>query len=283
MIARGLLKIAGRALPFTALALSTSLAIASPRDDFPSCYSVLGNEAPESQAPARELFVIVDQTLTLNVDLKRHAHEKIHEYLTPGDRFTLLTFSAYAQGRYASMPLTGKIDHRLSDDQRYVIGSTKLRAFDSCMAKQKTFVRKRIDASVKEAFEQASTGLPKTELMGSLANFGNGIISQSDARQKVILIVSDMMENSEAISFYGRGGIKNLDIQSSLEKVRKHGLLSNLEGANVNIVGAGISGNDGYLSQSTMRKMKDFWAAYFEQSGARLTGWGQPELFGGLL
>lgn len=282
MILRGLLKVAGRALPFAAMTLWTSMVMASTRDDFPSCYSVLGNEAPESQDATRELFVIIDQTLTLNVDLKRHVHEKIHEYLSPGDRLTLLTFSAYAEGRYASMPLTGKIDHGLTEDQRYVIGSTKLRAFDACMSKQKAFVRQRIDASVKDAFEQASTELPKTELMGSLANFGNSIISHSDAQQKVVLIVSDMMENSEAISFYGRGGINHLDIQSSLTKARKQGLLSSFGGANINVVGAGISGNDGYLSQSTMRKMRNFWAAYFEQSGAELTGWGQPELFGGL-
>ncbi len=279
---RGLLTNAGRTLSIVVLAVSTSVATASPRDDFPSCYSMLGNQAPEPKAPARELFVIIDQTLKLDVDLKRHSHQKIHEFLNPGDRFTLLTFSAYAEGRYASMPVTGKIDYALADDQRYVIGTKKLRAFDDCMARQKMFVRKRIDASMKEAFEQASTDLPKTELMGSLANFSNGVISQSAAERKVVLLVSDMMENSEAISFYGAGGINNLNVQSSLEKASKHGLLSNLGGASVNIVGAGISGNDGYLSQSTMRKMKDFWSGYFERSGGTLTGWGQPELFGAL-
>jgi hypothetical protein len=265
-----------KALTITLLAGATSVAHAA-RDDFPTCYGLLGEQSPKAEQ--RELFVVIDQTLKFEVDLKRHAHSKVHEYLQPGDRVTVLTFSAYAKGRYAQMPLTGQLDYQLDEDTRYNTGKPSLRKFDQCMQRQNAFVTRTIDQTMIKAFEEASTDLPKTELMGSLVNFAEGVISASQTPEKVILIVSDMMENSDSVSFYGSGGIASFDVEATLEKAEKANLISKLEGANVHVIGAGISGSDRYLSQTVMSKMQNFWAGYFERSGAELTGWGQPQLF----
>jgi hypothetical protein len=267
-----------KALTACLIAGAASVAHSASRDDFPTCYGLLGGSI-EQQPAKRELFVVIDQTLEFNVDLKRHVHSKVHEYLQPGDRITVLTFSAYAEGRYAQMPLTGKLDHELDEDTRFDTGKTDLRKFDRCMERQKAFVRGTVDKTLKAAFAEASTDLPKTELMGSLVNFGEGVISTSQTPEKAVLLVSDMMENSEAVSFYGNGGIANLDVQQTLSKTKDAGLLSSMGGASVNVIGAGISGNDGYLSQTAMQNMQTFWKNYFEQSNAQLAGWGQPQLF----
>lgn len=255
----------------------TSIAHAA-RDDFPSCYGQLGNDQIP-QTEQRELFVVIDQTLPFDVDLKRHAHAKVHEYLQPGDRITVLTFSAYAKGRYAQMPLTGQIDYQLDEDTRYNTGKPSLRKFDRCMQRQGNFVKATIDKVMIKAFEKASSDLPKTEIMGSLVNFGAGVISRSKAQEKVILVVSDMMENSDTVTFYGSRGVTHFDVKATLARAGKAGLFSDLAGANVHVIGAGISGNDHYLSQTMMSKMQTFWAGYFEKSGATLIGWGQPQLF----
>ncbi|WP_150912174.1 hypothetical protein [Marinobacter halotolerans] len=260
---------------------ATSVAHSASRDDFPTCYGLLGKAAQE-QSAKRELFVVIDQTLEFEVDLKRHVHAKVHEYLQPGDRISVMTFSAYAKGRYAQMPLTGKLDHPLDEDTRFDTGKSDLRNFDRCMERQKSFVKAKIDEVLKAAFEHASSNLPKTELMGSLVNFGEGVISPSKAPEKSVLIVSDMMENSEAVSFYRNGGIQNLDIEDTLRKTEEADLISNMGGASVNVIGAGISGNDDYLSQTAMRNMQSFWTGYFERSDASLAGWGQPQLFGAI-
>ncbi|MBZ2169469.1 hypothetical protein [Marinobacter sp. F4216] len=270
-----------RAFAACLLAGATSVVHGAGRDDFPTCYGVLGGMVQEQPAK-RELFVVIDQTLEFNVDLKRHVHAKVHEYLQPGDRVSVLTFSAYAEGRYAQMPLTGKLDHPLDEDTRFETGKSDLRKFDRCMERQQAFVRAKVDETLKAAFAEASTDLPKTELMGSLFNFGHGVISASQTPEKTVLIVSDMMENSSAVSFYRNGGISNLNVDAALKQTEEAGLFSNLGGATVNVIGAGISGNDGYLSQTAMRKMQSFWRDYFEQSEARLAGWGQPELFGSI-
>lgn len=260
------------------IAGATSVAHSASRDDFPTCYGMLG-EAAQEQPAKRELFVVIDQTLVFNVDLKRHVHSKVHEYLKPGDRITVLTFSAYAEGRYAQMPLTGKIDHLLDEGTRFDTGKSDLRKFDRCIDRQQAFVKAKIDQILKSSFEQASSNLPKTELMGSLVNFGQGVINASQTPEKVVLIISDMMENSEAVSFYSNGGINNLNVEKALRQTEKAGLFSDMGGATVNVIGAGISGNDGYLSQTAMQKMQKFWTGYFEQSDAKLAGWGQPQLF----
>ncbi|MBU2952209.1 hypothetical protein [Marinobacter sp. F3R08] len=268
-----------KALTACLIAGAASVAHSVGRDDFPSCYGLLGG-AIDPLPAQRELFVVIDQTLEFNVHLKRHVHSKVHEYLQPGDRITVLTFSAYAEGRYAQMPLTGALDHELDEDVRFKTGKTDLRKFDRCMERQKAFVRGAIDETLKTAFAEASTDLPKTELMGSLVNFGQGAISTSETPEKVVLLVSDMMENSDSVSFYGNGGITNLDVQKTLSRTKEVGLLSQLDGASVNVIGAGISGNDGYLSQTAMQNMHAFWKTYFEHSDATLAGWGQPQLFG---
>lgn len=268
-----------KALAACLIAGATSVAHSASRDDFPTCYGLLGESAQE-QSAQRELFVVIDQTLVFEVDLKRHVHSKVHEYLKPGDRVTILTFSAYAEGRYAQMPLTGKIDHLLDEDTRFDTGKSDLRKFDRCMERQRTFVKGKIDQTLKTAFEQASSELPKTELMGSLVNFGQGVISTSQIPEKAVLLVSDMMENSEAVSFYRNGGINKLNVDKTLSQTKQANLFSNMGGATVNVIGAGISGNEGYLSQTAMQNMQSFWSGYFKKSDATLTGWGQPQLFG---
>lgn len=270
-----------RTLTACLIAGAASVAHSASRDDFPTCYGLLGEVAQEQPAK-RELFVLLDQTLEFNVDLKRHVHNKVHQYLQPGDRITVLTFSAYAEGRYAQMPLTGTLDHLLNEDTRFNTGKSDLRNFDRCMERQQAFVKSKIDAVLKSAFEKASSELPKTELMGSLVNFGQGVISPSKTPKKAVLIVSDMMENSEAVSFYENGGIQNLNVDDTLRKTEEADLISNMGGASVNVIGAGISGNDGYLSQTAMRNMQSFWTGYFERSDASLAGWGQPQLFGAI-
>lgn len=275
----GIRSVFGKALTACLIAGVTSVAHSASRDDFPTCYGMLGNSAEVKEAE-RELFVVVDQTLLFNLDLKRHVHNKVHEYLQPGDRVTVLTFSAYAEGRYAQMPLTGKIDHALDEDNRFDTGKTALRKFDQCMQRQKAFVRGKVDQVLKTAFEEASSDLPKTELMGSLVNFGQGVISASQSPKKTVLLVSDMMENSAAVSFYGNGGIGNLKLEKTLSKTKEANLFSNMSGSTVNVIGAGISGSQGYLSQTAMRNLQNFWTGYFERSDATLTGWGQPQLFG---
>lgn len=256
---------------------ATSVAYGQARDDFPTCYGMLG-DTYQAKPAERELFVIVDQTLVYDLTLKRHVHDKVTKFIRPGDRITLLTFSAYAKGRYDQMTLTGQLDQLLTDDDRYNVNKTKLRKFDSCIGNQQSFALMKINQALKEALEGGSTELPRTELLGAMGNFSQSIFGNTSAGKRSILLVSDMMENSDQISFYKNGGVDNLDPEGTLRKVKNENLLANLNDASVNVIGAGLSGSKGYLSANTLTRMRTFWEGYIEASGGQLVGWGQPQL-----
>jgi len=247
------------------------------RDDFPSCYGLLDMQTGE-QAANRELFVIVDQTLVFDVESKKRIHAKIHRFVSPGDRITLITFSAYAAERYASMLMTGQLDLPMSDENRRQISIPKLKKFDRCMSKQQRFVHHTIDVKLKEAFDGASIDLPKTELTGSLANFGQNIIAKSKAKKKTVLVISDMLENSDIASFYSRGKVVPINIKNAMSKLKESGRLTDWDGASVYVAGAAYVSNGQYRSEIILQNMKAFWNDFFVASNANLEAWGQPEL-----
>ncbi|GAA3949571.1 hypothetical protein [Allohahella marinimesophila] len=259
------------------LLLISAQVSADARDDFPSCYTVL-DKPRQAQASARELIVIIDQTVKLNVALKRHVHATVNGFLQPGDRFTLLTFSAYAQSHYASMPLSGATDVPLDEDTRYHTSLTSLRKFDRCMARQGKMVRRSIDQAIKTALDGADDSLPRTEVAASLAEFGDSVIAVSTAPRRVVLLVSDMLENSATASFYRNGELAELEVEAALTTTASAGALSNWREAEIYIIGAAYSPDGVYRTRPVLDSLRQFWTAYLEKSNARLLGWGQPEL-----
>lgn len=249
---------------------------ANARDDVPSCYQLI-QEKPEIN-DNRELFVIVDQTLMFDVESKKNVHKKVQAFLTPGDRVTLVTFSSYSQDRYSQMTFTGKLDPLLSDQKRRHISIKDLKKFDSCLAKQNTFMRKAIDAKLKMAFDEASEELPNTELTGSLSNFGETLIARSEANKKILLLVSDMLENSDVASFYSKGSVTEIDVDEAMEKLDSIGRFTDWAQVDIYVAGAAYLSKGEYRSQKFLSNLKDFWQRFFEASNANLIAWGQPEL-----
>jgi len=257
---------------------SNTLPPGAARDDFPSCYGLIDRPDLAQAPPGRALFIIVDQTVRLDPELRRGVHLKVQRFLHPGDRITLLTFSANAKGRYASMPLTGRLDPPLDEKVRYHVSVAKLKKFDRCMKKQWRYVRRTIDTRLEAAFGQAASNLPRTELAGSLARFGETVIARSRAARKVVLLVSDMFENSDIVTFYSRGAVRPIDIDHAIGRIKSAGLYADWRGAGVYVIGAGFIGGGGYRSEKLLRNLRRFWEAYLRLSNAELAGWGAPEL-----
>lgn len=270
------------ALTFAASTLLSVSAGAIVRDDFPSCYDTLGAASPvQSASPARELFVIIDQTLNPTTEIKRSVHRQVHSFLQPGDRITLIQFSAFIANNYTDVVLKGQLDQPLNTEARYDISKKLLKRFDVCMKKQQTHVRKTIDQKLAATFGSEDMNIPKTELVGNLSNLGDSVISRSGAPRKVVLLFSDMLENSDISSFYQAGALKKINAGTEIAKFKQEGLLSNWGEAEIFIVGAGLlpaKYADAYRSENKMRPIRSFWEQYFQGSNAQLAGWGQPAL-----
>lgn len=255
------------------------IANSSPRDDFPSCYPIIGQQPKETNS--RELFVLIDQTVKLDDNLKRSVSEKIHRFLRSGDRINIVIFSAYIDERYTDSLLNGQIDFSLSDKNRFEMPKAKLQQFDVCLKKQRAYARKLIDEKLDVAFNGGSTSIPKTEILATLARLSRGLISQSKADEKVVLLVSDMFENSDTLTFFKNDNIQQVDVKRTIYLVEQSKFLGDFKGAQVYVIGAGFISqkkSNHHRSATLMQNIHQFWEVYFSRSNARLVGWGQPAL-----
>ncbi|WP_457808894.1 hypothetical protein [Kushneria sp. EE4] len=267
------------ALAGVVLSGASLMANADMRDDFPSCYQALGNDAPQQAAPARELFVLIDETVDADERIQRSVIDKTLRFIRPGDAIEVVRFAAFTGEHYTRLMLKGQIDAQLSQDQRYSISKRSLNGFDSCFQKQATYVKRRLGEAINESFGD-SPDIPKTELIGNLSSIST-LIRDSEAEHKVVLLFSDMLENSDITSFYQSGNVRTIDPDQELEKLEHSGLKGEWDGARIYVVGAGLIGKDNktaYRSERTMDRLRAFWAGYFKRGDAQLEGWGSPML-----
>lgn len=264
----------------SALLLSAVAAAAEP-DALRSCRD---KNLPEASAPATELFVAIDQTTPLSPALKQLVADNIKPFLTPDHGFTILAFSAYTQGRYTEVLASGKLDALIEAEQRNAIAKPVLGKFDQCTARQPQQAAQAVGRALRAAYDATSGDIAKSDVLASLKSISS-LVQKSKAQSKVVLIVSDMLENSSISSFYSAQGqaVRKIDPAKELRAVEEQQLLGNFGDARVYIIGAGLLASDqqknkAYRDPVTMKQLAGFWSAYMSKSQARLIEFGQPAL-----
>jgi hypothetical protein len=160
-----------------------------------------------------------------------------------------------------------------------------LRAFDTCQQTSLNQARKQLSASLASYFDRATSKLASSDIVGTLKDIGDSVVPALRSKQRRLVLVSDMLENSSMTSFYGANGAPRvLEPGEELAKVEKHSMLADFRGASVYVIGAGVapilnkSSGGSYRSEAVMTPLKAFWVRYFEKSNARLAEFGQPLL-----
>ena len=247
-----------------------------------SCYQLvtLGDINPPSAS--RDLYVLVDQTMTLPKKLQEETYREIIDFLRSGDVIQIIGFSANAAGFYTEVILKGIIDNRLDNEIRYSVSKKVLHQLDQCYQAQDTQVRQYTGHALIHAFSKATTELPKTEIVSNLAVVAKGIIAKSETPEKYVLIVSDMMENSDLISLYGNGKLEDLSIDQEIKKLGEKLAFEDMSNAKVYVIGGGYLDNGNYRSSLELKALENFWASYFEHSNAELKQFGTPSLLSGI-
>jgi hypothetical protein len=97
------------------------------------------------------------------------------------------------------------------------------------------------------------------------------VLNAETSGEKRLVIFSDMIQHSELLNFYST---KTIDVDGSLAKLNKAGLIVRLSGVAVSIAGAGAG-----VSDEKARVIEAFWRKYFEKSAATLKFYG-PLLLG---
>jgi primase-polymerase (primpol)-like protein len=263
-----------RRILLTLLTLSTLILA---RNDVPSCYKALQIDNP-NEASQKELFILVDQTTILDKNLMIYTYKNMMKFIKNGYAVTIASFSSNAKGKYTDVAYAGKLEALLPQSAKHDIAKKKLRKYQGCMNGQYKYAKKKATKALVRVLKGASKKLPHSDILKSLDDISKHIIRPSSANQKVVLVVSDMIEHSSITTFYTKGSLKKVDTKKEMAKIKKSGHIANFSGARVYVIGAGMIGKESYRDSNRLGRLSDFWKAYFAAANAQLKAIGTPML-----
>lgn len=247
-----------------------------------SCYQIYKTEAKPSGAMNTAIFVLIDETTLFDDKLKQQVISNVQSKMAPANYIYIAKFSAFIDGHYNEKVFDFLLDVPLTPEQRHYERKDVLGKVDKCLKDQVRYVYNQVNSSVMGSFLEPGNEIAKSDVLYALQDFGKNVIAQTDANEKIVLLVSDMLENSTITSFYSKGTARLIEPSSELKKVEKSDLFSDFGGAKVYVIGAGIVSNDKksgtYRDPKILASLKNFWEQYFQQSNARLIEMGQPAL-----
>jgi hypothetical protein len=247
----------------------------------PSCYN--SKIIDSNRISNTELFVIVDQTTMLDNQLKQQLADQIRPFLIHGNSVSVTVFSSFNQGKYTRVVAKGRIEHKLPDAIRADISKPLLAKFDECLNSQPSYANQLVGAALRYAFEGTSTELAKSDIFSSLKEISS-MVRSAGAKNKLVLLSSDMLENSSISSFYQNQSVRLIDPEKELNLVVKHDLFADFAGARVYVLGTGLIPEDSkgnknqYRDPKTMAALSAFWMKYFSKSNGELMELGKPAL-----
>lgn len=270
------------AFSLAALALACSAPVQAREGDVPSCYAANRMSEP-APAARRAVFLLIDETTLLNPALQSAAWQAVAPLIVAGTELTVVRFSAYSQSRYTSTAFSGLVEEGVPESERHAISVKKLRQFDECLAGQRSFMVKKVQTAMAQSFGNASTDLAKSDVLAAM-NDVSVSVRAARAPQKLVLVISDMLENSTVSSFYERNGMRAIDPAAEIARVRKAGMLGDFDNARIWVMGAGLIASDTtgkkavYRDPIRLKALQTFWTDYFAQSKGNLIDFGTPEL-----
>jgi hypothetical protein len=151
------------------------------------------------------------------------------------------------------------------------------------MAQQSAQAGQAVGGALRTSFEGTSGEIAKSDVLASLKDI-SGKVKQSQASEKVVLLVSDMLENSSVSSFYASQSVRRIDPEKEIKLATDSQLVGDFGDARVYVIGAGLLSDEAkknkaaYRDPKTMQALATFWKSYFEKSKAQLIEFGQPAL-----
>jgi hypothetical protein len=247
-----------------------------------SCYDYAGVNRPAKPVET-ELFVLVDQTTLFDGTLKQMIADNIKPFIKPGNALSVTQFSAFTQGHYTQVLTAYQLDPLLDAAARNDVSKPALAKFDQCLGVQAQQASQLAGMALKASFGGASSEISKSDVVASLKDISSRVRT-STARRKVVLVASDMLENSSLSSFYAKQAVRRIDPAIELKRVEQNQLFGNFNRASIYVLGAGLLAEDGrqrkgvYRDPQTMQALQSFWRSYFQQSNGQLVEFGQPAL-----
>lgn len=262
--------------------MAASTVMAGSQNAIPTCFTDKLSASKDLTTDV-ELFVVIDQTTPFDIGLKQSIANNIKPFLKAGDAISVIQFSAFTQGHYTDVLAYAKLDPELSHDMRNDVSKPVLSKFDQCQAGQPRMAGQVVGGALKAAFGTSSNAIDKSDVLGSLKDI-SAKVRQSTAKRKVVLLASDMLENSSVSSFYAKQAVRQIVPEKELGLVKSNDLFGDFGDAEVYVIGAGLLADDAkapkgiYRSPQIMRALSTFWHEWFAKSHAKIVDFGQPAL-----
>lgn len=209
------------------------------------CDSEYGRAMAGSGKASSKLYVaFVDVSGSIDTyDAAQDAWDKIRAALNPGDRVVLGRITANSYSEYRPILDVELPAHSVTDKEIDRLEAEKQILGD-------------IEQALQTAIEVPKNGRPqRTDIFGAL-NVAADIFAMDAMRDGVLVLMSDMVEDTAEQNF-SKCDFTPTFIESVIEERRSVGLLPDLLGARVYIVGP-----SGYDMRRTYQ-MRDFWTNFF--------------------
>jgi len=218
----------------------------------------------------REIFIIVDKTTPFPENIRTDSLINIISIIKPRTAVSIFTFSEYKKDKHIDFIDRYHFNATLSKGNEYDMSKKKIRFYKNCLKAENNGLKRKIANDIYDNFKSDGENYDNSEILYSLKKISKEAISLTRAKEKIVFILSDMLENSSYTSFY-KEELKNLDIDKEINIVHKNKLFGNFSGADIVVVGAGIVGNKkGYVDGKDQDSLREFWELYFKESNAKL-------------
>jgi hypothetical protein len=197
----------------------------------------------------RVIVVFVDMSGSTNRARRTvysEAFEKIYQNLNQGDRIVVGTITSRSY-----IDFKAAVDEEIPKQSIWV---NRIQ-FEQNLAKTEKNIRKEVDRLLS-----LKKGTPYTEILNSL-NIADTIFHNEKKRQKILVILSDMVQDSKEYKF-DRVKLSNTYINDIIRHRQKQKLVPNLTDVKIYVAGASAA------DSRKFRSIEKFWARYFAATGA---------------
>jgi hypothetical protein len=202
-----------------------------------------------SSQRSRLIIILVDMSGSADEARRtvcKEAFEKIYKNLRHGDRVVVGTIASQSY-----------IDFKPAVDEEIpvkTIWDNRLQ-FERNLTHSKEKIRKEVNRLLSQ-----KGGSLLTEILDSL-NIADAIFHDEKERQKILVILSDMIQDSKEYKF-DKDKIKDEYIHKIIRHRRENNLMPRLTGVKVYVAGASAA------DSNTFRAIQTFWTRYFAETGA---------------
>ena len=265
--------------------LAVGIAYAGVDNEVPSCYTA-NKIKPVTPVYDNLVYVLLDQTVQLDAVLQKSVLDNILQMMIPGTKFVVTEFSAFSQGHYLTVLHTGIIEKPIPPNQEGDVVMSRLDSFKTCLKQQGLFAQRMVLGTSYQVMKESLNSLDQSDVMLAFYTVSKAVKLDS-AKQKIVLSVTDGLENSSITTFYSHNMVRDINPDDELKKVNSNQLFGDFGGASVYVIGGAImppakqgtaAQRNGYRDPKTLRNLKTFWQEYFQKSNAQLREFGEPAL-----